>query len=449
MMLPLVQSVLVLIGMLWIAFRLDRGLALLSLIVVPFLYYSVGYYVAHVQTRLRDVQDLEGQSLSIVHEAMSMLRVIVAFGRESHEYERFRSQGQQALDARVQVTVRQTWFAMAVNTSTAIGTALVLWFGASRVLDGHLSIGQLLVVMAYIASVYKPLQTISTALGTFQEYRVNLRRAFDLLDLSPEIADRANARVLVRAEGRITFEAVSFGYDSRPGVLRAVSFDVPAGHAVAIVGSTGAGKSTLVSLVPRFFDPSGGVVRLDGIDVRDLALRSLRGQVALVLQDPLLFSGTIADNIRYGRLDASEDDVIRAARAANAHDFIVRLPRGYETVLGERGTHVSGGERQRIAVARAFLKDAPVLILDEPTSSIDSRTEAVILDALDRLMAGRTTITIAHRLSTIRHADQILVLQDGAIAERGTHEDLVALGGIYRHMLDAQSGALRERRVAR
>jgi ATP-binding cassette subfamily B protein len=435
----LAQSVLTLVGMFWITFLIDPTLALLSLTVAPLLYYSVHFYVKHIQNRLETVRGMEGESLSIIHEAMSMLRVIVAFGREDFEYRRFRTQGEQTINARVKVTVWQTLFSLAVSSVTAIGTALVLGYGAFQVLQGHITVGQLLVVMAYIALIYKPLETISNTIGSLQEVFIALRMAFNLLDTDPEIKDAADAIVLPRARGRIAFENVHFHYRSRVDTLTEVSFAVEPGQVVAIVGPTGAGKTTLVSLLPRFYDRQKGRILLDGHDISKLTVESLRAQISIVLQEPLLFSGTIADNIRYGRLDATTDEIMDAARAANAHDFIVKLPKQYHTELGERGVQLSGGERQRIAVARAFLKDAPILILDEPTSSIDSKTEAVILDALDRLMVGRTTFMIAHRLSTIRRADHILVLNHGRLVEQGAHDDLLQRNGLYKQLHDMQT----------
>jgi ATP-binding cassette, subfamily B, bacterial len=437
---PLAESLITLVGMLWIVFRIDPWLSLLSLTVMPLLYFSVGYYMTHIHSRLTRVRAMEGESLSIVHEAISMLRVIVAFGREDHEHRRFRDQGQSAVVERVKLTVQQTLFTLAVNTATAIGTALVLGFGAYRALQGSITVGELLVVLAYIASVYRPLEAISTTIGSMQEVFVTLKIAFDLLDTDPEIKDDPAARPLPgRAHGRVGFDHVSFSYTGRQDTLVDISFDARPGQVVGIVGPTGAGKSTLISLIPRFYTPSSGTILIDGRDIRSITLKSLREQISMVLQEPLLFSGSIADNIRYGRLDATMEEVVEAAKNANAHDFIERLPRKYDTTIGERGATLSGGERQRISVARAFLRDAPILILDEPTSAIDSRTEAVILDALDRLMAGRTTFMIAHRLSTLRHADQILVIDKGVLVERGTHDELMARGGMYRQLYELQN----------
>jgi ABC-type multidrug transport system fused ATPase/permease subunit len=433
------QSALTLFGMFWITYQMDHTLALLSLTVVPFLYCSVGFYVKHIQHRLMEVKTLEGETLSIIHESMSMLRVIVAFGRELYEHGRFRAQSQTALEARVRLTVRQTFFGLVVGMITAVGTALVLGFGAYHALEGKLSTGQLLVVLAYVASIYKPLETISHTVGSLQDQLANLRIAFQLLDTDTDIKDSPAAVAIRRAKGDLRFENVSFSYEERPGTLKDISFHAPAGSIVALVGPTGAGKTTLMSLIPRFYDPSHGRILLDGRDTRSVQLRSLRDQVSIVLQEPLLFSGSIAENIRYGRLDATADEIVAAAQAANAHDFIECLPEKYNTEIGERGAQLSGGERQRIAVARAFLKDAPILILDEPTSSIDSRTEAVILDALDRLMVGRTTFIVAHRLSTIRNAEKILVLHSGELVEDGTHEELLARGGLYKQLHDMQT----------
>ena len=435
---PLAQSAVTLVGMFWIVFHIDRTLALLSLAVVPFLYYSIGHYATHIQGRLHRVRQMEAESLSIIHEAVSMLRVIVAFGREKHEHRRFREQAKQAVEERVGVTVRQTLFSLAVNTTTAAGTALVLVFGAHRAMQGRLTPGELVVVLSYIAAVYQPLEAISTTIGSLQDVFITLRGAFNLLDTEPDIRDAPGAADIGRAKGRIQFKHVHFSYSKRTATLTDVSFDARPGQVVAIVGPTGAGKSTLVSLIPRFYAPRRGQILLDRKDVSEITLASLRRQISVVLQEPLLFSGTVAENIRYGRLEASMEEVVEAAKAANAHDFIDQLPDGYETQIGERGVNLSGGERQRISVARAFLKDAPILILDEPTSAIDSRTESVILDALDRLMVGRTTFMIAHRLSTIHRADQILVMDQGRIVERGTHEELLAANGVYRQLHDMQ-----------
>lgn len=448
MMVPqLAQAIITLVGMFVVVFSLNATLALLSMVVVPFLWFSIRYYARHVEPRLTRVRAMEGESLTMIQEAMSMLRVIIAFGREDHEHRRFADQGKQTVDARVRLTVTQTMFTMAISVTTAVGTALVLGYGALLALQQQLTIGQLLVVMTYIGAVYGPISTIAGATGPIQEQLVNLKAAFGLLDTEAEIRDRPGAVPIGNSRGQVEFREVGFTYPGREDTLKDVSFKVLPGQTVAIVGPTGAGKTTLMSLLPRFYDAQQGAVMLDGQDVRDVTLRSLRQQFSVVLQEPLLFSASIAENIRYGRLEANMDEIEQAARAANAHDFISRLPNGYETVVGERGGRLSGGERQRIAVARAFLKDSPILILDEPTSSIDSRTEVVILDALDRLVVGRTAFIIAHRLSTVRHADLIVVMDHGRVVESGTHRELMEGNGVYRQMHDTQVKDPRERAV--
>jgi ATP-binding cassette, subfamily B, bacterial len=443
---PIAEAALTLVGMLVIATLIDWELALMSLLVMPLLIWSFNLYGRRIVPQLRQVQHLEWRSLSIVHESMAMLRVIVSFGREGYEHRRFREQGQEAVDERVKLTVGQSLYTLGVQTATAAGTSIVLGFGAWHVLQGKIQIGELLVLMAYIASVYQPLEQISTTVGTVHEQLVQLNASLQLLDTEPEISEKPDAVELDRAKGRVTARNVGFSYEGRRRTLEDVSFEAAPGERIAIVGHTGAGKSTLMSLLIRFYDPKEGSIAIDGVDIRDLELASLRAQISVVLQDPLLFSGTIAENIRYGKLEASEAEIVAAARAANAHDFIEALPLGYETELGERGAQISGGERQRISVARAFLKDAPILILDEPTSSIDSRTEGVILDALDELMEGRTSFIVAHRLSTVRHAEQILVLSKGRIVERGTHEELLRDGRIYRQLHEAQTRERTRRR---
>jgi ATP-binding cassette subfamily B protein len=446
---PIAEAAMTLIGMLVIAALVDWQLALLSLVVIPFLYWSFGVYGRRIVPRLQRVQELEWRSLSIVHEAMAMLRVIVSFGREEYEHKRFREQGQTAVDERVKLTVSQSMYTLGVQTATAAGASLIMGVGAWHVIEGKISVGELIVLLTYITSVYQPLEQISGTVGTIHEQLVQFNASLALLDTEPEVREKPEAIDLGRSQGRVTAEHVSFAYEGRKQTLEDISFEAEPGERVAVVGHTGAGKSTLMSLLIRFYDPEAGRFAIDGVDIRDVKLSSLRDQISVVLQEPLLFSGTIEENIAYGSLGTSRADIEAAARAANAHDFIVGLPMGYETVLGERGAQISGGERQRICVARAFLKDAPILILDEPTSSIDSRTEGVILDALDDLMEGRTSFMIAHRLSTVRHADQILVINEGRIAERGTHAQLVAENGIYCRLYEAQTRERKRRAPAR
>ncbi len=437
---PLFESFLMLIGMLIIALLIDWQVTLVSLVCVPFLYYAIGLYGTRIVPRIQRVQSLELRSLSIVFEAMSMLRVIVSFGRERLEHYRFTTQGKTAVDARVRLTVHQTLFSLGVATAIALGTAIVLGFGAYHVLKGYISLGELIVLISYISAVYTPLESMSQTIGHLHQSFVFLNAAMSILEERAEVSEKADAIDIGRSTGAVEFDAVNFSYKGRQDTLVDVSFKCEGGSRVAIVGPTGAGKTTLMHLLVRFYDPASGAVKIDGHDITDLKLECLRAQLSLVLQQPLLFSGSIADNIRYGKLDATMDEIVEAAKAANCHEFISALPNGYETELGEGGAQMSGGERQRICVARAFIRDAPILILDEPTSSIDSKTESVILDALENLMEGRTSVMIAHRLSTIRNADLILVLNHGRLVEKGTHDELVAMEGLYFQLYQAQTG---------
>jgi len=327
-----------------------------------------------------------------------------------------------------------------VTTAVALGTALVLGFGAYHVLEGTITLGQLTVLIAYVAAIYQPLESITNTIGHLNQQFVFLNAVLTLLDEQPEVVDDPDAIDIGRARGEIEFKDVCFAYKDRVDTLKDVSFKVEAGSRVAIVGPTGAGKTTLVNLLVRYYDPGSGTISIDGHDTKDITLDCLRRNLSLVLQQPQAFSGSIADNIRYGRLEATMEEIVAAAKSANCHDFIESLPEGYETELGEGGAQLSGGERQRICVARAFIRDAPILILDEPTSSIDSKTESVILDALETLMGGRTSFMIAHRLSTIRSADLIVVLNHGEVVEHGTHPELIARQGLYYQLYEAQTG---------
>jgi ABC-type multidrug transport system fused ATPase/permease subunit len=436
----LAQSFLTVVGMVVVVYLINAHVAELALFVVPIIYYSTLYYANRIEPKLLRVRGMEALNLSLVHESLSMFRVISAFGRESDHYARFRRQAEATVATRVHVTVLQVLFQLAVNFVTSVGTAAVLGVGAYEVLQGKMSAGELVVIMTYVASVYQPLESLTFDLTALQQHTVSFEHCLGILDAPVDVVEKPDAIELNGIRGDVTFDDVAFDYSTRPGALKGVSFQLEGGHLLAIVGPTGAGKSTLASLLPRFYDPKSGHVLIDGIDVQDLTLESLRRQFTIVLQEPLLFEGTIADNILYGKAGASAEEMTAAAKAANAHDFIMQLPHQYDTTVGEGGTKISGGERQRICVARAFLRDAPILILDEPTSSIDSRTEGVILEALERLASGRTTIMIAHRLSTVRSADEILVLDGGTVVQHGTHDQLVGQDGLYRQLWEAQNG---------
>ena len=378
------------------------------------------------------VHERESAVSSRVQETLTTIRAVQAFAREPLERERFERQAAESLHANLHLTLLQTGSQMVVSLLMAVGTAAVVWLAGLRGLHGALTPGDVVLLAAYVVMLYRPLETLAYTAVAVQGAAAGARRVLALLDIRPEVTDAPDAKPLPgRPRGHLVFERVSFAYRGGEPVLREVSLDVRPGETVALVGASGAGKTTLASLVVRFYDPGAGRITLDGFDLRALTLRSLRESVALVLQDPIIFGASIRENIAYGRPGATAEDVESAARAANAHEFIAALPEGYDAVVGERGATLSGGQRQRLAIARAFVKDAPVLILDEPTSALDADNERAILEALARLMKGRTTLIIAHRLSTIREADRIVVLQDGTIAEQGTHGELLARRHVY------------------
>ncbi|MBI3207569.1 MAG: ABC transporter ATP-binding protein [Candidatus Solibacter usitatus] len=402
---PLAAALSTLVGMIWVTSLLDAQLAFIALAVSPVLFllsYRVG---DRLRERWESVRSRETTANSIVQEVLSSLRVVKAFGQEEHERGRFYQESARRMRALVKVAFLQGGFDLSVDITIALGTALTLYIGVLHVQRGMLTLGDLVLVVAYIAQIYSPLQAISKKLADLQGSLVGAERAYRLLDQTPDVAEKIHARPLLRAAGDVRFENVCFSYGGSQSVLENVSLDAPAGTRVGIQGSTGAGKTTLLSLLTRFYDVCGGRILLDGVDIRDYKLADLRNQFGIVLQDSVLFSTSLAENIAYGRRGASMEEIIAAAKLANAHDFISNLPEGYETLAGERGMRLSGGERQRIALARAFLKDAPILILDEPTSSVDVKTESSIIDAMDRLMQGRTTFMIAHRLSTLDSCD--------------------------------------------
>ena len=431
---PLAMAGLKLSVMFAILLQVDATLALLSLVVAPFLYGCLRFYSLRMTDRAERVKAHESELVERAYEILTSVRAVKSFARERYEQARFTRAGDATMQARLGLTWQESLFSVAVTTITLAGTALVLVVGGMHVLDGTLTIGALLVVIAYLAAVYNPLSSIAETIGSLQQAIVSARRVREILALTPEAAEAPNGLDASTVEGHVRFEHVRFAYDDAHAVLDDVSCEARPGEMVAIVGLTGAGKTTLVSLVPRFFEPTHGRVLVDGVDVSSYGLRSLRERIALVPQEPVLFSGTLADNIRYGRLNASDGQVEAAARAAHVHDFIQRLPQGYATEVVEAGATLSGGERQRLGIARALLKDAPILILDEPTSSLDAISEEAVFDALRRLRHGRTTIVIAHRLSTIRDASRILVLDGGRVVAQGTHDELLASNQLYQRM---------------
>ena len=436
-LISVLSAVVMLVTILIVITRIDWQLALVALIVSPFLFFFARYYNQRMRGRYRDVRGLESSALQVVQEVLGAFRVVKAFGREDQEQERFLGLSQLGVRARIRLAMAEGIFGLLVNMTTALGTAVVLFIGIRNVQSGVLTLGELLMVLAYLAQLYGPLRTISRQVASLQASLASAERAFDLLDEVPDVMDRPGARPLIRSAGDIELRDVSFDYGTNNPVLQNVSFSISAGTRLGIEGRTGAGKTTLVSLVARFYDPSGGRILLDGVDLQDYKLADLRSQLAIVLQDPVLFSTSIAENISYGLPGAGHQQIIEAAQAANVHEFIAGLPDGYETLVGERGMRLSGGERQRIALARAFLKDAPILVLDEPTSSVDMVTESGIMEAMERLMAGRTTLMIAHRMSTLEICDARIELEHGSIISSAGKVDVgCALSG-GQHVLHA------------
>jgi ABC-type multidrug transport system fused ATPase/permease subunit len=433
---PLGSAALTLVVMLAVLIRLDSTLALLALCVVPFLYWVLRVYTTPLGDRAERVKELESTLGERLYEKFAAIRVVKSFGRERYEQDRFGGRSMDAMRERVRLTWQESLFSVAITAVTIVGTSLVLFVGGLHVLRGQLTIGSLLVVIAYLASVCGPLSAIAHTAGSLQEALASTRRVRKTLALIPETTDTADDRGYspARIRGHIVFDHVTFGYDGHAPVLQDVSLEARPGEMVALVGLTGAGKTTAVRMIPRFYDPSAGRVMIDGHDVREYNLRALRERIALVLQEPVLFRGTIADKIRYGRLNPTNEAIRREAIAAHADEFITRLDLAYEAEVGESGVGLSGGERQRLSIARAVLKDAPILILDEPTSSLDAISEEIVFSALRRLRAGRTTIVIAHRLSTIRDADRILVLDRGRVRASGRHEEILKTSELYRRM---------------
>jgi ATP-binding cassette subfamily B protein len=445
---PALTALMLLLGMGTVMLLLDPGLTLLALAVCPLLFLAIARLSRVINRAAGQARDQDSEVYTVVQRAMSAMRVVQAFTREEDEHRRFMTVSRQSLAAGRRLYTLQTIYSAVINLVIALGTAAVVWVGARHVLDGSLSVGSLVVFVAYLASLYGPVDSMFQTWGLAQSSVIGVQRVFELLDQEQTVADGAREAPAGGVRGEVTWEGVGFEYIPGQPVLRGIDLHVAPGQKVAIVGATGVGKSTMLGLLPRFYDATAGRVLIDGVDVRDYTLASLRRQIAMVLQPPLVLPTTLGDNIAFGRATARPDDIVAAARLASIHDAIMARPDGYDTIVGEQGVTLSEGEKQRLTIARAIVRDAPILILDEPTSSLDTETEALIMQGLERLVAGRTTFVIAHRLSTVRKADLIVVLRDGQIVEHGTFDALVERGGVFAGLYRLAGGPRVEGRVA-
>jgi ABC-type multidrug transport system fused ATPase/permease subunit len=439
--LGIVVDLLTIAGMLGLMFWLNWDFALIAVGVAPFLLLFVVRFRKAVKKATREVRRRESDMVGVVQQGLESIRVVNAFGRQELEEQHLQDASRAAVQAALKARGVKSLLSPVVAVTVSFCTAFVLWRGASLVLASAMTAGSLTVFLSYLHKFFKPVQDLAKMTGTIAQAAVGVERVRGILDIDMSIPERPDAREPGRLEGAIEFDRVAFAYDPASPVLKSVTFSIRAGQFVGIVGTTGSGKSTVVSLIPRFYDPTAGRVLIDGVDIRDYKLQGMRDQIGFVLQDTVLFRGTVRENIAYGRPDAAEKEIVEAARLANAHEFIARMPDGYDTQVGERGLTLSGGQRQRIGIARAVIRNSSILILDEPTAALDSESEKVVIEALERVMKGRTVITIAHRLSTIRDADKIVVLKDGGVAEQGSHDELLALGGEYAELHRIQVGA--------
>jgi ATP-binding cassette subfamily B protein/subfamily B ATP-binding cassette protein MsbA len=441
-------SLVLLAGMLVVLLGVDPVLTLYAMGVIPLLILTISMVSKRIGALTTETHMKESQVYSTVENIFSSISLVQAFAREDEERRRFVAQSQHSFDRKLSLYSLQTAYGWVVGAITAAGTAFVLYIGARHVIDGVLSTGELLVFLGYLAALYTPLNNLSNTMAAIRGSLAQARRVLDIMAENQAVPEAADAKPLVIKEGAVRFAGVGFGYDPARPVLTGVDFACEGGSTVAVVGQTGAGKTSLISLLLRFYDPQQGSISIDGQDLRSVTLKSLRQQISIVLQDTHLFPMSVHDNIAYGKKNASREEVVKAAQMANAHDFIEAMPQGYDTKLDERGSNLSGGQRQRLSIARALLKNAPLLILDEPTSALDAGTEAQIMQSLERLMTGRTTFVIAHRMSMMRRADLILVIKDKKIAEMGTFQELLDQGGEFARLHALQFAPLKEKRTA-
>ena len=431
------SSVIMLVATFVIMIRLDAKLTFLSLAVVPLIVLAIYYFAKKIRSQSTVIQERESALLATVQEGLASVRMVHAFGQEDREVGQFHRRAHESLLANLRLTFTTVTSALVVGTLMAAGTAVLYYVGSLQVLGGKLTLGDLLVFGSYLLMLYAPLEQLTYTAWAMEGAAAGARRCFDILDREDDVRDAPDATPIGAVQGDITMRSVDFGYDEHRQILHDVNLRVVHGESVAIVGGTGAGKSTFLSLVPRFYDPTRGDVLVDDCNLKDVTKKSLRGNISMVLQDTLLFSTTVRENIAYGRPEATEDEIIEAAQRAQAYDFITGMPNGFSSQVGERGGHLSVGQRQRIGIARAFLKNAPILLLDEPTSALDATTEEAIMSVIGELMKGRTTLLVTHRLNTAHRFDRIVVLENGHIVEEGTGPDLLARGGAYAKMFTA------------
>jgi ATP-binding cassette subfamily B protein len=452
-LLGIVVNVLTLVGMAGVMFYINWRFTLIALSIAPALFAVVYYLTRRIKKASREVRKKESELVSVVQEVLTSVRVVKAFAREDFEVTRFESQSLENVETALEARGIKAKLSPIVDVMVAAGTCLVLAYGARLALSGQISAGVLVVFLLYLGKMYKPMRDLSKSTDTVSKAVVGYERIEEVLDIEARVRDLPGARKAPRFKGKIEFDHVNFAYDDKIPVLKDLSFETEAGQVAAIVGPSGVGKSTIISLIPRLYDPQSGTIRIDGVDIRRYKLKSLREQISFVLQETLLFHTSVWENIAYGKPDASPDQIIRAAKEANAHEFIVQLSEGYGTMVGERGITLSGGQRQRIAIARAIVRNTPILVLDEPTTGLDSSSEQAVIEALERLMKGKTCIVVAHHLSTIRHADVIFVVKESELMEKGTHDQLLAAGGLYAELYKIQTsdgeGKLTEQSAAK